>query len=188
MEKNPPKRKFTRTAQAATIVACTVALAACGSLSGSAPPPSAGKGSGSGTRGKVGFAQFSDIAVPSGATMNVDRTLVLGARDAWIGRLALSAPDNATQTYDFFLREMPKFGWQEITTVRSEVSVLTYMRGDRIATVQIMPRTLGGSKVDITVSPRGAGSSSGTPPGMSSGMSQGMPSNSRSSVTTTPLR
>ena len=178
-----------RVIRVAAIVVCSAALAACGSLTGSSPS-SPGSGStsstsGSGTHGKVGFAQFSDIAVPSGATMDVDRTLVLGARDAWIGRLALSTPDNSTETYDFFLREMPKFGWQEITTVRSEVSVLTYARGNRIATVQIMPRTLGGAKVDITVSPRGRPGSS---PGASGGASSAMPSNSPATVSSTPLR
>lgn len=108
-----------------------------------------------GTRTAVGFAQFPDIAVPGGAKMDVERTLVLGTRDAWIGRLAMSSGGGVTSTYDFFLREMPKFHWQEITAVRSEVSVLTYAREDRVATVQIRPRTLGGSLIDITVSPRG---------------------------------
>jgi len=87
--------------------------------------------------------------------MDVERSLVLGARDNWIGRLAMSATGSTSESYDFFLREMPKFGWQEITSVRSEVSVLTYTRGDRVATVQIRKKTLGGSAVDITVSPRG---------------------------------
>ena len=53
------------------------------------------------------------------------------------------------------IRDRPKFGWQEITTVRSEVSVLTYSRNSRVATIQIRNRTLGGAVVDITVSPRG---------------------------------
>lgn len=170
--------------RAAAVVACTATLAACGSLTGSAPPPSPTPASTGGTsepgnRNVAGFAQFSDIAVPPGAKMNVDRTLVLGNQDAWIGRLSLSTSDSATEAYDFFLRQMPKFGWQEITTVRSETSVLTYARGSRIATIQISPRTLGGTRVDITVSPRGQPGSS------TSGASS---SSSGNSVTATPLR
>lgn len=87
--------------------------------------------------------------------MDVERSLVLGARDDWIGRLSMDASGNSSESYDFFLREMPKFGWQEITSVRSEVSVLTYSRSGRVATIQIRNRTLGGSVIDITVSPRG---------------------------------
>ncbi len=107
--------------------------------------------------------------------MDIDRSLILGARDEWIGRLAMTATGNTTATYDFFLAEMPKFGWQEVTTVRSEVSVLTYTRGDRVATVQILGRTLGGSQIDVTVSPRGR-----PQPAPASG--------SGASITTSPLR
>jgi hypothetical protein len=87
--------------------------------------------------------------------MDVERSLVLGARDQWIGRLSMDTSGSSSQSYDFFLREMPKFGWQEITTVRSEVSVLTYGRSGRVATIQIRNKTLGGSAIDVTVSPRG---------------------------------
>lgn len=97
--------------------------------------------------------------------MDVERSLVLGARDDWIGRLSMNTSGSTSDSYDFFLREMPKFRWQEITTVRSEVSVLTYSRESRVATIQIRSKTLGGSAIDITVSPRGrppAASSAGT--------------------------
>ena len=117
----------------------------------------------------MGFAQFPDIAVPSGAKMDVERSLILGARDAWIGRLSMNVSSSSSDSYDFFLREMPKFGWQAFTSVRSEVSVLTYSRRGRVATIQIRPKTLGGSAVDITVSPRGR------PPASSAGAAQTIP-------------
>ncbi len=85
--------------------------------------------------------------------MNVDRSLIFGARDNWIGRLAMNTSENSSKAYDFFLREMPKFGWQEITTVRSDISILTFRRVNRIVTVQIKGQTLGGSSIDVTVSP-----------------------------------
>ena len=75
------------------------------------------------------------------------------ARDNWIGRLAMNTSENTTKAYDFFLREMPKFGWQEITTVRSDISIIMFRRGNRIVTVQIKGQTLGGSTIDVTVSP-----------------------------------
>ena len=107
----------------------------------------------SAARTAAGFAQFSDIAVPAGSKMNVDRSLIFGARDNWIGRLAMNTSENSSKAYDFFLREMPKFGWQEITTVRSDISILTFRRVNRIVTVQIKGQTLGGSSIDVTVSP-----------------------------------
>ena len=52
---------------------------------------------------------------------------------------------------------MPGFGWQEITRVRAEVSVLSYTRSGRAATIQIAGTTLGGSEVNFTVSPQAQG-------------------------------
>ena len=112
-------------------------------------------------RTAIGFGQFSDIPVPAGSKMDVDRSLIIGARDNWIGRLAINTSKNSTKAYDFFVKEMPKFGWQEVTTVRSDVSILTFRKGKRIITVKIVRKTLGGSEVDVTASPA---KDSGLPP------------------------
>jgi hypothetical protein len=51
---------------------------------------------------------------------------------------------------------MSGFDWQEITSVRSDTSVMTYIRDERVATIQISRAPLSGAKVTITVSPKGA--------------------------------
>ena len=130
-------------------------LLAAGCTAGGGPVSTSGTSTGNSPRTAVGFAQFPDLAVPAGAKMDVERSLVLGARDNWIGRLSINSSGSTSDAYDFFLREMPKFGWQEITSVRSEVSILTYSRSNRVATIQIRSKTLGGAAVDITVSPQG---------------------------------
>jgi hypothetical protein len=101
------------------------------------------------------FAQFSDVPVPAGADMDLERSLVLGEQDAWIGRLVMAVGTNPGKTFDFYFGEMPRFGWFPVTTVRAETSVLTYSRGGRIATIQVWGRTLAGSTVSMTVSPKG---------------------------------
>ncbi len=101
------------------------------------------------------FSQFSDIPVPAGAKMDLERSLVLGDAEAWIGRLAMTTSDARSTMYDFYFREMPRFNWIPITSVRAETSVLTYVRASRVATIQITGRTMGGSRVSVTVSPRG---------------------------------
>lgn len=103
----------------------------------------------------LGFARFTDIPVPKGADMDLDRTLVLGGREEWVGRLVMHVSDTTGTMYDFYARQMPSFGWQPVTTVRGAVSVLTFTRGDRVATVQLQSRTLFGSEVRLTVSPHG---------------------------------
>ncbi len=170
-----PKRIYT-----GALVMGGVLLFAAGCSQGDGAVSTTGASTG-GARTAEGFAQFPDIAVPAGAKMDVERSLVLGARDDWIGRLSMDASGSTSASYDYFLREMPKFGWQEITTVRSEVSVLTYSRGNRVATIQILKRTLGGSAIDITVSPRGR-------PPAPSGNGSGMPAAPAGAVESIPPR
>jgi hypothetical protein len=117
------------------------------------------------TAGTANLAQFSDIPIPANASMNVGRSLILGARDGWIGRLVYTTSHNPQQAFEFYSREMPAFGWQEITRIRSQVNVLSYTRGDRAATIQISSTTLGGTEVDFTISPLARGNTQGGPQG-----------------------
>ena len=144
-----------------------LALAGCGDLAISSQPGAAG-----GSDTASAFAQFTDIPLPGGNSIDMDRTLVLGGETGWTGRLALTSQSRVSEMYDFFRREMPKFGWSEVTSARSGTSFLTYQRDSRIATVQISPsRLLLGSAIDITVAPR-VGQS---PQGQSQGFSQPEP-------------
>ncbi|MGB1547616.1 MAG: hypothetical protein ACPHIA_03665 [Alphaproteobacteria bacterium] len=102
------------------------------------------------------FAQFSDIPIPGQASMDVERTLILGGAGAWTGRLVIRTPETASTMYDFYLEEMPKFGWQLLTVVRTAQSLQTYRMGDRFATVQIESTAIGGASIHLTVSPQGA--------------------------------
>jgi hypothetical protein len=110
------------------------------------------------------FAQFTDIPLPAGNTIDMDRTLVLGGESGWTGRLSIGVSSRVGEMYDFFRREMPKFGWTEITSARSATSFLTYQRDSRVATVQIAPARLLGSAIDITVAPRGQAAAETMPP------------------------
>ncbi len=101
-------------------------------------------------------SRFPDTPIPQGAKMNVDKTLVFGA-PVWFGQLALESGDSAAKTYDFYAAQLPKFGWREITSVRSRISVLTFERQDRVMSITIEGTALNGSEVVLTVSPRGRG-------------------------------
>ena len=140
------------------LISAAITLSGCSNFRLSDLPilkPSTNPTKAGGQKPQIGFAQFPDIPIPAGAKMDTDRSLVLGARDAWIGRLAIKISRSSSSIYDFYSREMVRFGWREITSVRSEVSVLTYQQGNRIATLQIWNASLGGAKIDITVSPKG---------------------------------
>ncbi len=100
------------------------------------------------------FQLVTDIPVPAGASMDNDRSLILSDRDRWIGRVVLTVGNSANETTAFYQAQMPNFGWQPLMSVTSEISVMTYLRGDRVATVQIERRTVYGAVVSVTVGPR----------------------------------
>lgn len=127
------------------------------------------------------FSDFTDIPRPSSASMDLDRTLIFGNADSWVGRLAFSSRMSTIELFDFYKQEMPRFGWEEVTSVRSTVSVLTYRRMERVAMMQIRAGTIYGSYVEMTVSPKGA--SVGYSPG-----GGGYSSGGSSTITTQPLR
>ncbi len=138
-------------APSAAVLAACVAVSACTNQVGIAPATGASGPS----ETRVSFARFPDLPLPREAEINLDRTLVFGGDDTWIGRLVINASGDPNDIFDFFKQKLGGYGWQEITSVRSAVSVLTYTRQERVATIQIQGRTLRGSEVTITVSPRG---------------------------------
>ena len=95
----------------------------------------------SGTEGlppeQLSFAKFKDIAIPDGAVMDMENTVIFGSDEEWFGRLAINPRLSHAETFDFFRYEMPNLSWKEITNVRSTSSVLSYEKDQRILTIQI---------------------------------------------------
>jgi hypothetical protein len=90
--------------------------------------------------------------------MDIDRTLLLGQGQNWVGRLSYSVRwTSPASLYDFFKAQMPSFGWQEVTSVRGEVSLQTWQKTGRVCSIQIEDTTLG-SEATITMSPASGGS------------------------------
>ncbi len=139
--------------------ALALALGACGIVGGSQTASTGNQqnaGSNNATPGP-GFTKFSDIPMPANNTIDLDRSLILGGDQQWTGRLVINSGSSVADMYEFYRREMPNFGWQEVTTVRAANSVLVFQQGGRVATVQIAPNRgiMGGSTVDMTMAPRG---------------------------------
>ena len=109
-----------------------------------------------GTPIEAAFTRFPDMPVPEGGDVDLEQTLVVGGGDYWFGRLVVTTSFSPNEMFDFYANQLPSFGWDAITSLRSTVSVLTYARKDRVATIQIRERTIRGAEVTVTVSPRGA--------------------------------
>jgi hypothetical protein len=166
-------------ARTAMLFALLLPLAACVTNPFEPPPPAGGSAIGKNTpRGNVQeevFKQFTDIPIPTDADLAIEESLVLGTEDGWIGRLSLDVGHPMIDMYAFYTREMPRFSWEQLTTVRARISTMTYRRGTRVATITLQPRSsigtlsnLGsGTTIDFTVAPanrsviEGAGATSG---------------------------
>ena len=100
------------------------------------------------------YTQFPDIPIPSGADINVEKTLIFGSKP-WFGQLSLNTSANAGTMFDFYRNNLPQYDWQELTSVRAPTSILTYDSEDRILAISIQGSTLRGSEITLTVSPKG---------------------------------
>lgn len=134
------------------VLAAGVALAACSQNVGIEAPA---EGTAGGTETQAAFTRFPDMPLPTKGDFDMDRTMVFGGGDTWFGRLVINTSYGTNEMFDFYQKHLPGYGWQGVTSLRSAISVLTYTRQDRVATIQIQERTIRGSEVTVTVSPRG---------------------------------
>lgn len=100
------------------------------------------------------FEPIRDIPIPTGSTLDNDRSLILSNEREWTGRLVMKADPSMPQLFAYYAKQMRSFGWEPVASIMGETSVLTYVQGQRAATVQIRPATLQGSIVTVTMAPR----------------------------------
>ena len=100
------------------------------------------------------FAQFPDLPFPEKTIMDLESTVVLGRGESWIGKIVFSAPYNISSMFDFYMSEMPKFGWQEVAIIRSKISSMTYVRKTRVVTLQLESSGSKGTTISMIVTPR----------------------------------
>ena len=140
---------------AAVLIAASLTLAACAPGAG---PLSRSASSGNSTAAGNGKqqatqVQYSDIPVPRGRKINIDKTVVVGS-DVWYGQLTFDTSHSAESMFNFYTRELPNYGWRKITSTRAQTFFMTYDRQNRVLTMAISPNRIRGSEVMITVSPR----------------------------------
>ena len=99
------------------------------------------------------FSQFTDIPVPQKAEMDLTRSSIVGRDSDWMGKIYFYTPYSVGGVFDFYTYEMPKFGWKELTSVRGMQSVLVFIRGTRVALIQVSPAPFSGAEVLFNVGP-----------------------------------
>ncbi|MEQ8443664.1 MAG: hypothetical protein RIM33_06265 [Alphaproteobacteria bacterium] len=96
-----------------------------------------------------------DLPVPPGSEVVLGDTVIVGDDLAWTGQVVMLGEANQpVQVVEFMRRNMPNYGWTETAIVRSRRTSLTYVKGERFATVRILPLE-SGVEVDVVVAPAG---------------------------------
>jgi hypothetical protein len=134
-------------------ISAALALGACSSM----PESSSSSTSTAKPAAVPAYQPVTDVPIPAGSKINTEKSLILGQGDKWVGRMAQVVDKPSTQTYTYYEEQMPKFGWEQVSAVQGKNSIMTFTRGDRAATIEIVSSTFSGSEVSITVSPRNAG-------------------------------
>ena len=47
------------------------------------------------------FSQFTDIPIPDPATMDLDKTILFGLQEEWLGKMTFTTPYPVSQVFDF---------------------------------------------------------------------------------------
>ena len=62
--------------------------------------------------------------LPAGSRVVHEQSLILGAGDNWVGRLALDVGRDTSTAYNFFLDQYQRNGWSLISASRGKTSLL----------------------------------------------------------------
>jgi hypothetical protein len=98
-------------------------------------------------------AQKGDVPLPQDAVIKQQDTLVMGSGNTWMGRLSLSVAGEPQSVFAWFRDSLPGAGWTLTSSSFSKLSLLTFTKADRMATVQMQGGNFGGNEVLITVTP-----------------------------------
>lgn len=107
------------------------------------------------------ITRFTDIPVPPNNVVDLERTVMVGSEADWLGRILLTTPMETSAVWEFYRREMPRYGWHEIAAHwRPANSVLFYQLNNRVATIELASRA-GLTQVEFWMNPRNANTASG---------------------------
>lgn len=107
--------------------------------------------------------QVSDVSIPPGSKLDAENSLIIGTGDRWLGRIVVKTDQTPVQAFNHIYNGMPGYGWTLVTAVQAKISNMTYLRGERVASIQIEPSSLGGAQVAVTVSARQSQETAGRP-------------------------
>lgn len=137
-------------------VLCVGLLSGCAATP---PPTTAGSTS---DRTSSATEAVGQSTLPPGTTFRLERSLIIGSGDQWVGRVVADTERDVEAAFRFFVESYPAQGWTLISSVRGKTSLLVFTKQDRTATVELVQGgPISGGSLVLTVTPRN--STAGTP-------------------------
>ena len=102
---------------------------------------------------KMYFSQITDMPLPSKSKIILDNTVIVGKNENWMGRLALTHNDSIDELFTFFVNEMPKFDFEEKSSVRSTESSLIFQNKKKTIFIKISKMNFRKTNIEITSTP-----------------------------------
>jgi hypothetical protein len=86
---------------------------------------------------KPGFSNITDIPLPQSATLDSEKSMVLGGNNTWTGHLVYDTDQPNTLITDFTNKKMLEDSWSKISELRGKDTILSYVKDERLATFRI---------------------------------------------------
>ncbi|MBN1783722.1 MAG: hypothetical protein JW812_02015 [Alphaproteobacteria bacterium] len=103
---------------------------------------------------KKGFESFRDIPIPAYSYMDKKETSIVNHDDIWLGVLKFAVSNTVPVMFDYYQKEMKRFGWKQLTFSKEDYDnyTLIFMRKDRIAHISFMPHPIDGTHIKFVMS------------------------------------
>lgn len=100
------------------------------------------------------IAKIPDVVLPPRSTIDVERSIVLGGDEQWMGRIVLTTPEPVVRVSDLIRTGMNSRGWRSVSQQTGDEGTFIFVRASRTASISVRGGGLGGTSVVILVLPR----------------------------------
>jgi hypothetical protein len=138
------------------VLAATVLLAACQTSEQSAglyddtpppPPPAVAPAP------EAVYADFPEVKIPARLNINRNASFVYQSDSITGGVLTLTGAMSAQEVINWFQDQMPKEGWEPLSTFKYQKFILIYLKPGKVCLIEAQQSTIGGTSVEIWVAP-----------------------------------
>jgi hypothetical protein len=98
--------------------------------------------------------RIDDIPVPAGFEIVREGTFVFQNPLVDVGRIRYLGKEPLTAVAQFYIDEMPRYGWKLVNIAEHETITLYYDKPDKTATVIISPKGSRASYIDVSFFPK----------------------------------